>query len=71
MEGHVKSDELLEACEGNQQPSSSKSENKIEEKVQRLTVEDSDTNKTDKSVGQPIILYNFGTNDKGELIKIY
>jgi hypothetical protein len=48
----VKFDELLESCNANQQPSSSNSENKVEEKVQRLTVEDSETNKTDTSVEQ-------------------
>lgn len=52
-EAIVKPGELLEHCDVNQQPSSSNSDNKVEEKVQRLTVEDSDTNKTDTSAGQP------------------
>lgn len=51
-EAHLKSDELLESCEANQQPSPSKSKFQVEGKVQRLIVEELDTNKTNTSVGQ-------------------
>lgn len=54
----VKLDELLEDCDVNQQPSLSNSENKVDRKVQRLTVEESDTNNTDTSVEQELDSYS-------------
>lgn len=49
---HLKPGELLEDCDVNQQPNSLKSENKVSEEVQRLTVEEDDTNNTDTSARQ-------------------
>lgn len=54
----------------NFEPSSSKSKNKVDEKVQRLDVEELDTNNTSTSVQQPKIYYvesNFGYGDSARI----
>lgn len=76
MKSNLDQDEFLNLCKmitnnhANFEPSSSKSESKVDEKVQRLGVEESDTNNMSKSVQQPKLYYvesNFGYGDSSRI----